>query len=87
MKAFLIASKNTHPRKHNLIDLLTECEQQDASFLQFRVECATVDRYYKPTRYLDALPGTTPSGPPSITEASEAIAAAERIIQFVAQRV
>jgi HEPN domain-containing protein len=87
LKAFLLAKLNQYPRIHNLTDLLTQCTTIDTGFSQFIADCVTVDQYYIPTRYPSGLPGGLASGPPSDKHAQTAIAAAEKILHFVAGRL
>jgi HEPN domain-containing protein len=86
-KAFLIARTNNHPRTHKLVDLLNDCQIHDPGLGIFLPDCIVVDQYYVPTRYPDALPGTTATGTPSRIEAEEAIAAAEKILAAIRQRI
>jgi HEPN domain-containing protein len=83
LKAYLISKANTYPRTHNLVILLNQCEMLEPTFSQFRAECITIDQYYVPTRYPDAIPGGLPTGSPTEQQARKAITAAEIILQFV----
>lgn len=87
LKAYLLAKAHAYPRTHKLADLVGECIPLDPAFSPLAADCAVVDQYYVVTRYPDAVPGGTPSGRPGEAEATEAVAAAERILQFVAPRV
>lgn len=87
LKAFLLHSRNLYPRTHKLVDLLNECCKREPAFTQFSTECAVVDQYYIPTRYPDGVPVNSPGGLPGDAEASEAITAAEAVLQFVTQRL
>ncbi len=75
-----------YPRAHKLIDLLAECEKQGRDFAQFRNMCLIVDQYYIPTRYRNGVPGSLASGLPGDQEAAEPVAAAERLLSFVAMQ-
>jgi len=87
LKAYLLFQANDYPRTHKLVDLLNSCATLDTAFSQFLSECTVVDQYYVPTRYPDGIPGSTASGLPSETEAKEAMQTAEKILQFVMQKV
>lgn len=87
LKAFLIAHTNTHPRTHGLVDLLRQCLRFDPGFMQFTPDCAVIDQYYIPTRYPDVLASSGPEAMPGQIEAAEAIQAAEKIAQFVANQL
>jgi HEPN domain-containing protein len=83
LKAYLIAKANEYPRTHGLVTLLNLCVSLDAAFDQFQDDCGIVDQYYIPTRYPEGVPG----GLPGEAEASEAITAAETILQFVTTKL
>ncbi len=87
LKAFLLAKLNQYPRIHNLTDLLAQCASLDIGFTQFIAECITVDQYYIPTRYPAGLPDSLASGPPGNKHAKTALDAAEKILQFVTDRL
>ena len=87
LKAFLIAKTNTYPRINNLVDLLDLCRHVDPSLAQFLSDCKVVDEYYIPTRYPAGTPGVKPTGFPSASDAKEAIAVADSILNFVRERL
>lgn len=87
LKGYLVATTNTYPRTHKLVDLLAQCQPIEPTFSQFLADCSIIDQYYIPTRYPDAVPGGTPGGLPGETEAQEAIATADGIMQFVNQQL
>lgn len=87
LKAYLLVRSNTYPRTHKLVDLLVQCQKFEPDFSQFRIDCTIIDQYYLPTRYPDGVPGGAPGGLPGETEANEALAAAEQLLQFVVERV
>ncbi|MGH7997319.1 MAG: HEPN domain-containing protein [Opitutaceae bacterium] len=59
------------PRTHKLTDLLSlpKIPIDDA----FRLRIQKLDRFYIPTRYPDALPGSLPQGLPGADDAKEAL--------------
>ena len=70
------------PRTHSIADLLRLLPTKwfgdvRASLIE------TMDDYYIPTRYPDALPGTLPEGLPGKPEAEEAIALARKVLEEV----
>ena len=72
------------PRTHSIADLLRLLPEEwfkdiRASLLE------TMDDYYLPTRYPDALPGTLPEGLPGKTEADEAIVLARQTLAAAKQ--
>ncbi len=87
LKAYLLFKANDYPRTHKLVDLLSNCASSDPAFSQFLADCTVVDQYYIPTRYPDGIPGGTATGMPSEIEAQEAMATAEKVLQFVAPKL
>ncbi len=74
----------TLPRTHSIAELLRLLPTEwfgdvRASLIE------TMDDYYIPTRYPDALPGTLPEGLPGKSEAEEAIALARKVLEEVQQ--
>ncbi len=47
------------------------------------MELLFLDRFYIPTRYPDALPGSLPEGMPNNQDAAGALATARRILDLV----
>ena len=83
LKGYLIANESQYPRTHKLVDLLTVCISLEPAFSAFLLNCISVDQYYIPTRYPDAIPGGLPSGTPSKMQAEKAVASAEDVLRFV----
>ncbi len=71
IKAFIIHKGRIHPQSHKLADLLTYLGK--SIFDDLEAEIISLDRFYIPTRYPDALPGMLPEGLPSEKDAKEAI--------------
>jgi len=87
LKGYLLWASNTYPRRHNLVDLLTLCQEQDAAFESFRRDCIVMDQYYIPTRYPNGVPGSLSDGLPGLTEAREALNIAANIHRWVADKL
>jgi len=49
------------------------CQALDSTLGQLDDLCLTLDQYYIPTRYPDALPGGGPEGMPTLKDATEAL--------------
>lgn len=79
LKALLVLKDKPVPRTHRLIDLLEEAIGLDAQLEFLREPCLTLDQYYIPTRYPDAVIGSGPTGFPTEEEAEEAVALAKKI--------
>jgi HEPN domain-containing protein len=67
------------PGTHSIADLLTRVPP--GWFSDLREPLAeTMDQYYIPTRYPDALPGSFPEGLPGKEDAEEAVLLASRVM-------
>ncbi len=87
LKAFLLARKNSYPRAHKLVDLLSECVAIVPELSGFRDDCLVIDQYYVPTRYPNGVPGSLPGGLPTNKEAAEAIASAGNILSVILRQL
>lgn len=59
----------------------------DNDFVKLQSYAASLDKYYIPTRYPDALPGGIPSKAFDEEDAARAISLADKIIGFIKTRV
>ncbi len=80
IKGLLLSQGKTPPRTHSLGDLLPLLQPNP---FKTNLAIQLLDRFYIPTRYPDALPGSLPEGLPNYEDAMEAIAVAQRMIQTV----
>jgi len=71
------------PRTHRLTDLLEAVAQQENSIEHLAADIKLLDRYYIPTRYPDALPGTLEASLPDKSDALEALNTARRTLHEV----
>lgn len=72
LKAFLKAKKGTVPKVHNLIELFNLCLNMESKFESIREACEYLNRFYAPTRYPDAFPGSLKERLPNVDEAKSA---------------
>lgn len=87
LKAYLMQKEGRIDKLHSLAELLDLCFKIDDSFKDFEDYALTIDRYYIPVRYPDALPGSLPEGMPNKEDAEEALKMAEEIFEFVKNKV
>ena len=88
LKAYLTKEDQRIPKIHILRDIIDLCKKIDCRiFNQFDDDVLTLDRYYIPTRYPDAVLGSLPEGLPEKVDATEAIEIAERMFGFVGEKV
>jgi HEPN domain-containing protein len=84
IKGLLLFQSRTPPRTHLLGDLLTLL---DPNPFTTSIDIQLLDRFYIPTRYPDALPGSLPDGLPNQEDATEALAVAQQTLDVVTQLV
>ena len=85
IKGLLAHQGQTPPRTHRLGDLLGLLDPNP--FAEQRLEVQLLDRFYIPTRYPDALPGSLPEGLPNAQDAKEALTTAKQIIDQIEQLI
>ncbi len=79
LKALVAYRGANPPRTHSLIELLTLLERSEPTLEGLADELGSLEIYYIPTRYPDALPGSLPGGLPGQEEAKEALATARKV--------
>lgn len=80
IKGLLLLQGKIPPRTHSLGDLLTLLEPNPFTT---GLDIQLLDRFYIPTRYPDALPGSLPEGLPTHEDAMEALAVARQVLETV----
>lgn len=80
LKGFLLFSKKTYPKIHDLTELIKLCGKVDSDFLKFLGEADYLSQYYLVVRYPIEYKEA------SRKEAKEAIEAAEKIINFIKKK-
>lgn len=80
IKGMLLFRGKTPPRTHLLGDLLT---QLPTGVFASTLDIQLLDRFYIPTRYPDALPGSLPEGLPTADDANETISVARQVLDTV----
>ncbi|MBA2441779.1 MAG: HEPN domain-containing protein [Rubrobacter sp.] len=87
LKALVAHRDESPPKTHKLADLSTLLEGEEPSLKDISDEILSLDSYYIPTRYPDALPGSLPEGSPGEGAAGEALEAARRVARTVRKSV
>lgn len=72
MKALIVAKGDVVPKTHRLVDLF-ELVIKYHKLQNIRTACLVLDQYYIPTRYPDAVIGSSPTGIPIEKEARESL--------------
>lgn len=73
LKAFVVHHDQSIPKVHHLGELLAAVQAIAPDFKRFETKTLTLDQYYVPTRYPDALPGSRADGQPKLTDAKSAL--------------
>ena len=81
IKGWLEQEGQAPPRTHRMADLLTLLPSDLMGELDEALRL--LDRFYIPTRYPDALPGTLPEGLPGLQDAQEALDVAKQTLEKV----
>lgn len=81
LKSLFAGRNEVPPRSHKLADLLAGLS--DDMFAGIDGDIVLLDRFYIPTRYPDALPGSLAAGLPGRAEAQEAFNVASAVIGMV----
>jgi len=79
LKGFIEFKGQIHPRTNKLADLLSSMPEKP--FKDLRDSILLLDRFYIPTRYPDALPGSLREGLPTENDAGEALGTAKAIFE------
>lgn len=85
LKGYLVFKKKSYPRTHGLLELAGLVPELKLEPL--RNALAIIEDYYVPLRYPDAAAGMKASGPPTQTEAAEALQTAEKVFEAVSEEV
>lgn len=83
LEGVLSASKKRIIKTHNLSELLGMVVEILPDIKTIEDDCVKLDRYYIPTRYPDALPGTLESGLPNMQDAQEAMRVLDKMNSLV----
>jgi len=83
LKAFLILKGAEEVWGHSVGELSRDAQSFDEEFNKIEGISNSLDKYYIPTRYPNALPGGIPSDVFDESDAQKAISMAEEIINFV----
>jgi HEPN domain-containing protein len=85
LKAIYIHQKKSYPRTHKLADLLSHLPKKE--FKDLPEQIIDLDRFYIPTRYPDALPGSLIDSLPSENDAREALETAEIVFKRIRDKM
>jgi HEPN domain-containing protein len=80
LKAVVVDRGEPAPRTHKIADLLA-LDELNAIPAELRLRLVRLDRFYIPTRYPDALPGSLAAGGPAFDDAREALSTVESLME------
>lgn len=87
LKAALITYAGDAPRTHIVSSLIQEIGRCDVSFPEHLTAAGSLDQYYLPTRYPDALGGADAALVYNENHATAAIAQAEAVLDWAQSRI
>lgn len=83
LKAAILTKNEKVPKVHALDELLNLAQVTNPKLKEFENEILFLDKFYVPTRYPDAFPGSLPEGLPSKETAQHAIELAQEVLDNV----
>ncbi len=83
LKTYLAHQDKVIPKIHSLVELYTLVVSALPGLEQYKESLKILDKYYVPTRYPDAVPGSLPEGLPTAVDAREAIGDVEQLRRFI----
>jgi HEPN domain-containing protein len=83
LKAYLFMKGAEEVWGHSALELCKDAKSFDFEFSTLESNASSLDKYYIPTRYPNALPGGIPSQAFDEEDAKRAIFLAEKIIEFI----
>lgn len=83
LKGISSESKKRIIKTHSLPELLNTAVAFRPELKEVEDDCIKLDRYYIPTRYPDALPGTLPDGLPNKSDALNAMEILDRVNNLI----
>ncbi len=85
LKGYIENKKKNIPRTHKLIDILSVIKENIFE-KDLKEKIVLLDRFYIPTRYPDALPGSLSSGLPIENDAKEALETASFVLNVMQKK-
>lgn len=87
LKAYLLSKGAEEVWGHSTADLCKDAQNFDKDFANLQSDSASLDKYYIPTRYPNALPGGIPAEAFDEVDAKRATSIAEKIISFIKSKM
>lgn len=87
LKALLLHFEKEVIKTHDLLLLLTKANKYEKELKKFKKPVAFLNKFYIPTRYPDAFPGSLPEGLPKKEEALKSLKNAKEILVFISKKL
>ncbi|HUS60228.1 MAG TPA: HEPN domain-containing protein [Nevskiaceae bacterium] len=87
LKALLLHFEAEIVKTHDLLLLLSRAVKYEKELKKFKKTAAFLNKFYIPTRYPDAFPGSLPEGLPKKKEAVQAFKRAKEIFEFITKKL
>lgn len=85
LKALILAKEMVIPKVHSLDRLISEIKELERDTLEIEEKAQELDKYYISTRYPGQYGG--PEGLYDESDAKSAVAAAEKVLEFVKKKI
>jgi len=86
-KAFLLNFESEVIKTHDLLLLFQRSVKYESRLRKFKKNIGFLNKFYVPTRYPDAFPGSLPEGLPQKPEAERSLKEAKEILKFLSERL
>lgn len=87
LKAFYLFYFDSVPKTHDLEAIANKLKKKEQEVLQFEEKIRYLNKFYVPTRYPDALPGSLPEGLPDRDDARQSLDFAKEIAFFITKKL
>lgn len=85
IKGYIEYKGKIPPKTHKITDLISLIKIENLG--NIHDEIVVLDRFYIPTRYPDALPGSLTDGLPQKNDAKEALGIAEKVVEIIQKEI
>lgn len=87
LKALIAVVDRSVPKTHSLLELFNLAVKHESDLNDFHDLLSVLDKYYTPTRYPDALPGSAPEGLPGKQHALHALEGVGDLADLIRKKI
>lgn len=87
LKALLLHFESEVTKTHDLLFLLSRASKYERELEKFKEAASFLNKFYIPTRYPDAFPGSLPEGLPKREEALKSLEKAKEVLTFISKKL